>query len=729
MKLGIRRKEKFKIPHLLRWAVAPVLIGLIVGCATSNQQPQSTALAAPTKYATGLNGYRWANVSIGGGGFVTGVYLHPLQQDLVYIRTDVGGFYRWNAADKSWIPLNDSFPLAQKTYYGGEALAVDPNNPNIVYMAAGKYSQWEPKGSIFKSTDRGKTWTKLNIDLGMDSNDKQRWAGERLAVNPSNSKEIFFGSRHDGLWKSSDAGATWAKVTSCAPTLTAGIGILGIVFDQRVPGLVYINVYGDGLYKSTDTGVTWSKIEGSPKQAQRMTTTSNGVLYVTHESGVSKYVNGAWSNITPDGNQASFNALGVNPTNQDNVLVALGQSTSTKIYETLDGGDTWTEKKASIKHTVPWWDDSMFSIWTSAIEFDPKVPGKVWMTNGFGVLQTDNIHANPVVWTNYAQGHEELVTFALAAPSEGAVLLSGVADVDGFYHNNGLNSFPSKRFEGIAQSNNVNRDTFSIAYSESEPLHVVRLGGSRWNSTFTGATSKDGGLTWKKFPSFPPKTIPLRVAVSATNPNLFVVAASKAQPLRTTDGGASWSKVSGLPNGAEGPWYWGQPLVADKVDGNRFYYYNEGKLYRSNDGGATFSLVNSSLPTSKWDWYSLKTVPGVKGEVWLSLDWNGLFRSTDSGKSMTKLSSVERAHLFAIGKPQPGSTTPALYLYGRVAGMGEGIFRSLDRGETWTSIGSPQNPIGGEPNVMEASWQQFGLVFIGTNGRGIYYGTPDSSGK
>jgi photosystem II stability/assembly factor-like uncharacterized protein len=204
---------------------------------------------------------------------------------------------------------------------------------------------------------------------------------------------------------------------------------------------------------------------------------------------------------------------------------------------------------------------------------------------------------------------------------------------------------------------------------------------------------------------------------------------SKDQPLRTTDGGASWSKVSGLPNGPEGPWYWGQPLVADKVDGNSFYYYNEGKVYRSTDGGESFSLVNSSLPTSKWDWYSLKTVPGVQDEVWLSLDWNGLFRSTDGGKTMTKLSSVERAHLFALGKPQAGSTTPALYLYGKVAGMEEGIFRSLDRGETWTSIGSPQNPIGGEPNVMEASWQQFGLVFIGTNGRGIYYGTPDSSQK
>ncbi|MCL1463448.1 WD40/YVTN/BNR-like repeat-containing protein [Argonema galeatum] len=713
------------LAKLIHRAVVPIFIGIMVGCTGSNQQPQARSQLTPISYATGGNGYRWANVSIGGGGFVTGIYLHPLQKDLVYIRTDVGGFYRWNAASKSWIPLNDSFPQSQQTYYGGEALAVDPNNPNIVYMAAGKYSAWQPKGSIFKSTNQGNTWTKLNIDLGMDSNDEHRWAGNRLAVDPSNSNVIFFGSRHDGLWKSSDAGKTWAKVTSFSPNLTPKIGILGIVFDKQQPGLVYANVYGDGIYKSADTGVTWSKIEGSPKQPQRIAVPSNGVLYVTHMSGVSKYANKVWSNITPDGNQAAFNALAVNPTNPNQIIVALGQSTYTKIYISSDGGATWTEKKASIKHTVPWWDDSMFSLWTSAIEFDPKIPGKVWLTDGFGIWQTENINANSVIWTNYQQGHEEIVAFALAAPPKGAALLSGVADVDGFYHNNQLNAYPSKRFDGIAQLNNANRDTHSIAYSQSDPLRVVRVGGSRWNSTYTGATSLDGGLTWTRFPSFPANTVPVRVAVSATNPNLFVVTVSKGQAIRTTDGGANWSAVSGLPNGPEGPWYWGQPLAEDKVDGNTFYYYSDGKVYRSTDGGASFSVVNSSVPSS--DWYALKTVLGVKDEVWLSLDWKGLFRSIDGGKTFAKLPSIERAHLFAFGKSPTGSSTPALYLYGKVTGMGSGIFRSLDSGQTWASIGSPQNPIGGEPNVMEGSWQQFGLVFIGTNGRGIFYGTPDSS--
>lgn len=720
-----------KLPKPIYHAVAStIVIATIPGCVTTNRQPQTATPTEPISYATGLNGYRWSNVSIGGGGFVTGVFLHPLQKDLAYIRTDIGGFYRWNPGDKSWIPLTDSFPVTQSHYYGGESLAVDPNNPKIVYIAAGNF-KWAPKGTIFKSTNQGKTWAKLNIDLQMAGGEQPQWAGERLVVNPANSKIIFFGSRWDGLWKSSDAGITWAKITSFSPNLTKDIGILSLVFDKQSPGLVYVNAFGDGIYQSTDTGGTWSKIAGSPKQAQRMAVASNGVLYVTHMSGVSKYTNGVWSNITPEGNEAFFNALGVNPTNPNEVLVALGQSTSTKIYRTLDAGTSWTKQRASINHTVPWWDDSMFSLWTSTIEFDPHVLGKVWLTDGFGIWQTDNINSNPPIWTNYQQGHEQVVVFTLATPPKGAEVLSGVADVDGFYHNNGLNAYPSKRLEGIAKENHTNRDTYSIAYSASTPLRVVRVGGARWNSTYTGAASADGGLTWKRFSSFPANTMPLRVAVSATNPNLFVVVVSKAPPLRTTDGGASWSVVSGLPNGSEGPWYWRQPLVADSVDGNTFYYYSDGKVYRSTDGGASFSVVNSSLPNND-DWnnyYAIKTVPDVRDEVWLNLKQNGLFQSIDGGRTLTRLPSVERADLFAFGKPQPESTVPALYLYGKVTGMGEGIFRSLDRGQTWISIGSPQVPIGNEPHVMEASWQQFGLVFIGTKGRGIYYGTPADLGR
>lgn len=701
-----------KTSHISMVAIATTLSITLLNCTTSTPAPSNLSTT-----------YNWKNVSIGGGGYVTGVYLHPRQKNLAYIRTDIGGFYRWDAPNKQWIPLNERLSLKDSNYYGGEALAVDPNDANIVYIAAGKYTaSWSGLGTIFKSSDRGQNWTKLNINLPMGSNEDKRWLGARLVVNPFNSQIIFFGSRLNGLWKSSDAGVTWAQVTSFPGESTNNIGISSVVFG-KTSGLMYANANGDGLYLSKDTGLTWSKISGSPTQINRLVVGSNGVMYVTHAAGVSKYKNDVWTTITPSNAKAAFSGLTVAPDNPDRLLIAYDQydkhDDAKRIFQSNDGGDTWQQKTPTLNHQVSWWHNWYFGSAIAAIEFDPKVPGKVWLTDWYGVWQTPNIDTNPTVWTNYEKGHEELVSFALAAPPQGAALISGMADVDGFSHNNGLDKTPSKDF---TRTGAWFQDTYSIAYSESNPLQMVRVGGHRWSNTFTGATSTDGGQSWKQFPSFPSNKMPLRVAMSATNPKLFVVTISNGQPIRTTNGGISWSAVSGLPQGPGGAWYWGQPLVADKVDGNTFYYYSDGKAYRSTDGGATFNLVNSTLSSESWS--MIKTLPGVKDEVWLSLNTNGLLRSQDGGESFRKIVGVETAYLFAFGKPPNDSNIPALYVYGKITGLGDGIFRSLDYGKTWTSISNSKALIGNQPNVMEASRQTFGLVFIGTNGRGVYYGTP-----
>ncbi|NET06159.1 MAG: hypothetical protein F6K16_15930 [Symploca sp. SIO2B6] len=672
----------------------------------------------------------WKNVSIGGGGYVTGIYLHPLQKDLVYIKTDVSGFYRWDRETQHWIPLTEHFRLEQRNYYSGEGLALDPNNSKILYIAAGAYSAnwWPDKGTIFKSIDQGETWVKLNLDLKMGGNEPKRWAGERLVVSPSDSKVIFFGSRLDGLWKSSDAGATWNQVTSFPSKLNNKIGILSIAFDKNVPGLVYANVYGDGIYRSTDMGLNWSKIKQSPQSANRLVVASDSTLYVTSDKkpGVSKYINGVWTQITPKNSTKAFNGLSVNPRLVEEILVSTREKSGTNIYWSVDGGETWKQKTQATNNRVSWWEGIMLrQPSVSAIEFDPKVADRVWLSDWYGVWRTENIRAKKVVWSNYVQGYEATVVFSLVSPPRGVILLSGLADVDGFYHDRGLNTYPSREF---GSSGLQLQDTYSIAYCETKPSQMVRVGGRRWNKTYTGATSTNGGKTWQEFASFPKQKMPMRVAMSATNPNLFVVTISEGQAIRTTNGGASWENVSGLPFGPKGAWNWSQSLAADPVEGNTFYYYYNDTVYRSTDGGASFEVVYKSLAGEN-KWHSLKTMPGVKGEVWISLDEHGLYHSTDGGNSFSQIAGVEQAYLFAFGKPPAGSKTPALYLYGKIASKSDltnrdsslGIFRSLDQGETWTYIGDANNPIGNNPNFMEASKQKFGLVFVGTGGRGIYY--------
>ncbi len=221
--------------------------------------------------------------------------------------------------------------------------------------------------------------------------------------------------------------------------------------------------------------------------------------------------------------------------------------------------------------------------------------------------------------------------------------------------------------------------------------------------------------------------IPLRVAISATNPAQFVVIRSGGQAQQTWDNGKSWQPVSGLPNGIPGPWNWVQPLAADGVNGNRFYYYAGRTLYRSDDGGATFVGVNSSLPAAAD--YVIKTVPGKDSEVWLSLDRHGIYVSRDGGLNFTSIPQVEQSRLFAFGPSAIANNLPALYLYGKVRNQGEGLFRSGDRGQTWHKLDHiplMDSNLAKNILVLEASQQEPGLIFLGTNGRGIYYRYSDS---
>jgi xyloglucan-specific exo-beta-1,4-glucanase len=706
---------------VLTTLILVVLAHLFIKPVEQGEPIAQIAVSVPSTIRGQMQASAWKNVAIGGGGYVTGIYLHPKQPDLVYIKTDIGGFYRWQPDRQTWIPLTDHFPFAKHNYYGGEALALDPSNPNIVYIAAGKYTAdwWTEPGAIFKSTNQGKTWRKLGLELPMGGNENKRWTGERLAVDPFNSSVLLFGSRRDGLWRSVNAGRTWQKVTRFPAQPDEAIGTTAILFDPKVAGRVYAAAYGGGIYRSTNAGMSWRKLKGSPAQVNRLNINQDGQLFATHASGVSKY-DGNWQNITPTAYPAVFNAISINPANSADVLVATGEVTAPQIFRSWDGGANWAEQQRLTNNTVPWWSDFMrANPWMASIEFDPVVAGRVWLTDWYGIWRTDNIDVNPSTWTNYQQGHEELVIFSLVAPPEGAPLLSGVADVDGFYHNRGLEMFPSRTL-GPGSPGYPFQDTYSIAYCESNPLLMARVGGNREQNRYGGATSRDGGLTWTPFPNwFSSDRIPLRVAMSATHASRFVITVSGGQPLQTEDGGISWHSVKGLPDSPTGIWYWQQPLAADAVDGDTFYYYDGGRVYRSQDGGRSFVEVNAQLPDS--DWVILKTVPGRPGEIWIGLDEQGLYHSSDGGQNFSRIPDVE-AYLLAIGNPLTDQTVP-LYVYGKVYGKAntEGIFRSFDAGKTWKNLSEANNPVGNFPTVMEASRQQDGTVFIGTNGRGIYY--------
>lgn len=702
--------------------------------------------------------YTWKNVALSGAGaMVTGIVAHPAQQGLFYIRTDVGGSYRWDAAGSKWIPLNDSLPFSQSDAYCCEALAVDPSNANVVYYAGG-LADYQRNGLLFKSTDKGATWSQLTgLNLHMDGNGDRRWAGERLVVSPTNSNIILFGSRKNGLWRSTNGGTSWAQVTSI-PTITDGYGVQAIAFDPSTSGKVYAAVSTSGVYVSTDSGATWTSIGGSTSP-RRLKVSSNGTVWYTTSTGVSKY-NGTWTNYSPAGANTPCVALGINPTNPNDVLIAKEQAnSSSSIWRTTNGGTSWTQLNYTVASTATWNTPALHNYRPTDFVFDPFNASIVWGDR----WRTTNINASTVAWLQQEAGHEEDVVGAIAAPPSGRELLVGVFDDDGFALNNGLDAYPSKQL-GIVGS--WNGHTWGLAYQQTNAANMVRLG----TQNFYGGTlspiskSTDGGATWNRITTFPASLFPIACAMSATDPNRIVVIGNAnyssdstggswvpvaaTNPWRyTANGGGNWGIVAGLPTPPSfyGPWGHNQFFAADPVNGNKFYYLEissgtnttTGHIYRSTSGGATFSLTNgtSLLPANK-RWAQLKTRPGLEGDVWASVDNfpssgrsadEGLYRSTNSGATWTKISTVNRAFSFGFGKAPSGST-PALYIYGRVnGGTIDSIYRSLDLGATWASIQAPSNTLSDFPSIIEGSQQTAGRVFVGTGGRGVFYGSVTNS--
>ena len=178
----------------------------------------------------------------------------------------MGGAYRWNQADKTWVPLNDDLPR-DSNFLGIESMAADPVDANKVYLAAGTYTgSWVGNGAILRSNDKGNTWNTVDMPIKMGGNENGRSMGERLAIDPNQPSILYFGSRKDGLWKSTDSGAKWDKVAGfTASDGDKGIGIPLVFFDKEsgakgkpTPAVYAAVANNEGsLYRSTDAGATW----------------------------------------------------------------------------------------------------------------------------------------------------------------------------------------------------------------------------------------------------------------------------------------------------------------------------------------------------------------------------------------------------------------------------------------------------------------------------------------
>ncbi|KKK27357.1 putative endoglucanase [Aspergillus rambellii] len=724
-------------------------------------------------YAAASQSYTWKNVITGGGGgFVPGIVFNPSEKGLAYARTDIGGAYRLNS-DDTWTPLQDFVNNSNWNHWGVDALATDPVDTGRLYLAVGMYTNdWDPNnGAIMQSTDKGATWTQSALPFKVGGNMPGRGMGERLAVDPNKNSILFFGARSGhGLWKSTDYGVTWSNVTSFTWTGTYfqnasssytsdPVGIAWVTFDATsgshgsATPRIFVGVAdtGKSVFKSEDGGATWAWVSGEPMYGflphKGVLSPSEKTLYISYSNGAGPYdgtngtvhkyniSSGVWTDISPTSIASTYygyGGLAVDLQVPGTIMVAALNSwwPDELIWRSTDSGVTWSPIWAwngypnanyyydySITN-APWLHDN-----TSTAEFPVRVG---WMVEALSIDPFDSNHwlygtgatiygghdlkkwdsAHNVTLESLAYGIEEMAVLGLIAPPGGPELLSVVGDVGGFYHSD-LDTPPSQSFHTPTYGS-----TNGIDYAGNKPSNIVRSGSS--DSDPTVALSTDFGKTWSADYAATSRTATGHVALSADGDTVLLMSSAGAMISKYS---STFSTVSTLPSGAA--------IASDKSNSTVFYGGSAGSFYVSTNGGTSFSKTVSLGSSTAVN--AIRAHPSIAGDVWASTD-TGLFHSTDYGSTFTKIGSTCTAGWsFGLGKASSTGSYAVIFGFFTVDGV-TALYKTEDQGTNWQKISDSLYGFGAvSSNVVNGDMSNYGRVFVGTNGRGIFYGEPSGS--
>ncbi|MDH5316214.1 MAG: glycosyl hydrolase, partial [Gemmatimonadota bacterium] len=218
----------------------------------------------------------WRNIGPFRGGravAAAGVVQQPLT---FYFGSTGGGVWKTEDAGETWRNVSDGF---MKTGSVG-AIEVAPSDPNVVYIGMGEHAvrgvMTSHGDGVYRSTDAGKTWTRLGLEMTR--------AISRIRVHPNNPDLVYVAaqgapygpSKDRGIYRSKDGGKSWTLIHS----VNESTGASDLAMDPNNPRVLYAAYWdhlrmpwqvrsggpGSGIYKSTDGGDTWTRLEaGLPK--------------------------------------------------------------------------------------------------------------------------------------------------------------------------------------------------------------------------------------------------------------------------------------------------------------------------------------------------------------------------------------------------------------------------------------------------------------------------------
>lgn len=639
------------------------------------------------------------------GGRISSIAIDPRTPSTIYAGSASGGVWRTSNGGASWTSLTDGMCSLTTG-----AIAIDPVDPNIVYVGTGEPTQSSGCG-LLRTFDAGASWTEINgggvlaPTNGTRANQAYRIAIDRTSAG-SRSSTIVLYAASNGLHRSTNSGTTWSTVLS------------GFVSDVRADPAnanVFWAAVGNsntrgGVWKSTDRGVTWTQVYIAPTSSGRIALSVSrvavGKVWIAMSSTATNKLNAlvayddasGTSTVLPAagiedgatrldfGSQTSYNlVLEADPTDPNTVY--LGGS---RMYRSRNGGQTFSLVAYNVH--VDW----------HAFEFAPSDP-TVIVGGCDGGVHASYDGGNAWISRNTNIVVSQFYPGLAVHPFIPDVLIGGLQD------NSSLWAFGSPYWTlavasgdgGAGAFNPTNPDVmWSTSYGAGTIYRIVKAavgyGISASNRGF-GVT----GTERKRFLS------PL--VIDPTNGATLYYGTYRVWRTLSEGTFGSWTAVS--PDLSKGTGVINTIDVAASDSRVVWVGTSDGNVQLSVDGATSFTLVNAGLPNRAVTRIAADPLDAKRALVTFSgFGTPHVFLTTDQGVTWKNVSSNLPDLPFNSAIIIPG--TNRFFVAGDI-----GVYESVDAGDSWTSA------YPGMPNVqvLDLVYQRAtGQLYAGTYGRGIF---------
>jgi photosystem II stability/assembly factor-like uncharacterized protein len=574
-------------------------------------------------YKSENGGKTWTNMGLKKSEHIANIVVDPTNSKTVYVAaygpvwSDGGerGVYKSTDGGKTWTCVK-----SVSDYTGCNNLIMDPRNPNVLYAAFHQrqrkvytYIGGGPESAVYKTTDGGATWQKLD---GLPGGDVGRIG---IDVSPANPDLVYAvveaGEKKGGVYRSADRGASWEKMSDFS---TSGNYYQELTCDPKNPNRIFIT---DAYYKVSDDGGKTMRNLGEinkhidnhcvwidPRNTDHLLVGCDGGIYETWDFAKS------W-NYKPNLPITQFYKVAV-----DNTLPFYHVHGGTQDNFSLGGPSRNTS--ANGVSNMDWYVTSTGDGFESQV--DPNNPDIIYAQAQYGALSRYDRKSGERVYIQAQEGDGEpalrwnwdapLVTSVhvpmrvyhgankvFRSDDRGNSWKAISPDLSRGIDRNKL-SVMGKVWSVDAVAKNGSTDIFGQTTSISESALDKDL---LWVGTDDGLLyrTNDGGTNWEKMdklPDVPEMSYVHQVLASQHSKNTAYVCFNhhrygdfKPYLLKTTDGGKNWTSIAAtLPE--RGSVY---TIAEDHIDPNLLFCGTEFGLFFTNDGGSNWIQLKAGLPT------------------------------------------------------------------------------------------------------------------------------------